>query len=275
MTLYIGDKPVGLMKVVKDTKYIDKTKFGISIDNLFGDMDGRLIQPTAPFDFVATGITSVEWKSLAYKFWYSSACLSASFPDLITITGERSCASTFLSCQNLATVSMPKLESIDGSYACEYMFQFSYFEHDIDLPSLKTISGANACDSMFQYANGATGVNMAALTTISGTAVCRRMFANSPNITHVNIQSLTTIDGSNACQYMFQGDTGLTRADFPSLTTITNANALGTSSSNGMFAGCTGLLEIHFRADAQAVIESLTGYAKKFGASSASIFFDL
>lgn len=251
------------------------TKFGVSIDNLLADAEGALVQSDAPFDFVATGITSIEWKSLAYKFWYSQACLSAQFPDLITITGERSCSSTFLGCQNVATVSIPKLESIDGSYACEYMFQFSYFEHDIDLPNLKTISGAGACEGMFQYSYGATGVNMPTLTTISGIVACRRMFANNPNITYINVQSLATIDGSNACQYMFQGDTGLARADFPALTTITNANAFGTSSANAIFAGCTGLLEIHFRADAQAVIEGLTAYQYNFGATNATIYFDL
>lgn len=251
------------------------TKYGVSLDNLLGDVDGTLIRPEAPFDFVATGITSIEWKSLAYKFWSSLGCSSALFPDLITITGERSCSNAFNSCYEIVTVSMPKLESIDGSYVAENMFLSSYFEHDIDFPSLKTISGTYACANMFQYAHGATGVNMPALTTISGIAACRYMFASSPNIVYVNVPSLTTIDGSNACQYMFQGNTGLTRVDFPSLTTITNANSLGTSSSNGMFAGCTGLLEIHFRADAQATIEGLSGYATKFGATNATIYFDL
>ena len=229
------------------------TKFGVSLDNIFpvaGSELSRPITPTADqqFSLNMEGITKINDKALAYKFCYNNAITGAEFPDLVEIYSEEACGSAFMSCQNLKVVSVPKLETIDGAKACDNMFSFAGLEGQVSLPSLKTIRGTSACQYMFSYNSGIIGVSL---------------------------PSLTTIDGYAACQTMFQ-NTGLTRVDFPALTTITNANSLGTNSSNGMFAGCTGLLEIHFRADAQATIEGLSGYASKFGApSTCTIYFDL
>ena len=228
------------------------TKFGVSLDNIFPVEGSALSRPITPttdqqFSLNMNGITKIDSKALAYKFYYNNAITGAEFPDLVEIYGNEACRNAFISCKNLKVVSAPKLESINGAKACVYMFGFAGIEGQVSLPSLKTIRGASACENMFSYSG----------------------------ITGVSVPSLTTIDGSSACRYMFK-NTGLTRVDFPALTTITNANSLGTSSSNGMFAGCTGLLEIHFRADAQATIEGLSGYASKFGApSTCTIYFDL
>lgn len=229
------------------------TKFGVSLDNIFPVEGSALSRPITPttdqrFSLNMNGITKINDKALAYKFYYNNEITGVEFPDLVEIYGEEACNNTFISCMNLKVVSAPKLETIDGAKACQSMFSFAGIEGQVSLPSLKTILGANACQYMFSYNSGIIGVSL---------------------------PSLTTIDGSSACVSMFQ-NTGLTRVDFPALTTITNANSLGTRSSNGMFAGCTGLLEIHFRADAQATIEGLSGYASKFGApSTCTIYFDL
>jgi hypothetical protein len=42
-----------------------------------------------------------------------------------------------------------------------------------------------------------------------------------------------------------------------------------------MFAGCKNLTELHFRADMQSVVENLSAYPYKFGASNCTIYFDL
>ena len=228
------------------------TKFGVSFDNIFpveGSALSRPITPTADqqFSLNMNGITKIDSKALAYKFYFNNAITGADFPDLVEIYSDEACYNAFISCSNLKVISVPKLESINGAKACNSMFSFAGIEGQVSLPSLKTIWGSSACNSMFSGNSG---------------------------ITSVSVPSLTTIDGSYACRYMFK-NTGLTRVDFPALTTITNADSLGTRSSNGMFADCTGLLEIHFRADAQATIEGLSGYASKFGATNATIYFSL
>ena len=228
------------------------TKFGVSLDNIFPVAGSELLRPITPttdqqFSLNMDGITKIDSKALAYKFYYNNAITGAEFPDLVEIYSDEACNNAFISCSNLKVISVPKLESINGAKACDSMFMFAGIEGQVSLPSLKTIQGSNACVNMFSYNSGITGVS---------------------------VPSLTTIDGSSACRNMFK-NTGLTRVDFPALTTITNANSLGTNSSSGMFAGCTGLLEIHFRADAQATIEGLSGYASKFGATNCTIYFDL
>ena len=78
------------------------------------------------------------------------------------------------------------------------------------------------------------------------------------------------IIGSNGLFCAFHGCTGITGSiSFPNLTTI-NTYGLGNA-----FDGCTGITEIHFRADVKSVVESTDGYSSKFGASRATIYFDL
>ena len=68
----------------------------------------------------------------------------------------------------------------------------------------------------------------------------------------------------------FSNCTGLTGSvNFPNLTSV------GDNALNKAFYNCTGITEIHFRADAQATIEAQSTYSSKFGATNATIYFDL
>jgi hypothetical protein len=57
---------------------------------------------------------------------------------------------------------------------------------------------------------------------------------------------------------------------FPKLTSIGDTYALYYP-----FLNCTKITEIHFRADMQATIEAQLSYSDKFGATNATIYFDL
>jgi hypothetical protein len=72
----------------------------------------------------------------------------------------------------------------------------------------------------------------------------------------------------------FSNCIGLTTISFPSLTDV-DKNGFGASASSGAFNKCTALTEIHFRADMQAAIEAMSNYATKWGATNATIYFDL
>lgn len=258
------------------------TKFGVSIDNLLGNVDenGVLQKLTTEFIFDGTGIKEIT-KAASGTFAYRFAYLpwqEVRFPDLVAIgdgdTLSKYCLGTFLNntdSQKKHTVDMPNLETINGQYAAEEMFKLSKIK-TINIPKLTTINGTFAAQNMFN-GNYITQVSLPNLTTISGSSAAISMFDNN-NITSVDLPSLATVSGSGACRTMFRQNTGLARVDFPSLTSV-EANCFGTSSTNAIFAGCTGLLEIHFRADAQATIEGLSGYASKFGATNCTIFFDL
>lgn len=200
------------------------TKFGVSIDNMLGNVDenGVLQFPTEPFSFVGSGIKDFGYHTMYYKFYYNDSLTSVSFPDLETISQNYTCNNTFEECHHLTNTG---------------------------LQNLKTISGQNACMNMYKRCT---------LLTSTG------------------LDNLESITGNAACQTMFYSCEGLVRADFPKLTVVSDTNAMGKSTVTGMFRNCINLTEMHFRADAQTLIESLAGYPTKFGASSTcTIYFDL
>lgn len=99
----------------------------------------------------------------------------------------------------------------------------------------------------------------------------QRALSECTNLEHAYFPALSTIFGGGMTG-TFNSCTSLTRIDFPALATVL-PGAFGTSSL--CFAKCTGLTAIHFPAAIQSTIESLTGYASKFGAVNATIYFDL
>ena len=95
-------------------------------------------------------------------------------------------------------------------------------------------------------------------------------FSNCTGLTgSVNFPNLTSI-GTSGLTNAFYNCTGLTGSvNFPNLTSV------GDNALNKAFYNCTGITEIHFRADAQATIEAQSTYSSKFGATNATIYFDL
>ena len=202
------------------------TKYGISIDNLLGNVDenGILKEPTESFVFDGAGIKKISYNSgLKYKFYYNQQIKSAIFSELEEVGSG-------------------------PGFDLESTFYGSAIE-TLDMGNLISITGGSSVLSSTCYA--------------------------CPKLTTVIVTSLREITSSLGLKSTFRNCTGLTKFYFPSLIIITNANAMGTGSASYTFQGCTNLVEIHFRADAQAVIESLTGYANKFGATNATIYFDL
>mgnify|MGYP004475886081 CR=1 FL=1 len=242
-TLRLGNDVVVPSVVAKEL--VNKQKFGVSIDNFLGDVDSEGIcsAPVKGFDFIADGVKDVGNDALYYAFVYKSIN-SVLFPVLTMISGSRACSYAFSNCSNLTSVSFPALTTISGSSACNGMFGYCYGLTSVSFPELTTISGSNACNSMFY--------------------VCS-------NLTSVSFPELTTISGSNACNSMFLVCSKLSSVSFPALATVERSDCMPAN----MFQGCSKLTEIHFRADAQTTIEGQSGYASKFGATNATIYFDL
>ena len=280
------------------------TKYGVSIDNLLGDVDanGELSVPYDDFVFNGAGIKSLGQYALTYRFTTqdTTACLRVTkilLPDLLQastgslahvansarflievdlglitdISGSSALKYAFGGAPSLATVRAPNVTTISGDFACQNAFEFTSLTSNV-FPNLTTISGDSACKYMYR---GCTfdALGLDNLTTISGASACQYMF-NSLTIDIAEFPKLTTITGSQACRYWFQLST-VKKVYFPALTTV-DTGAFGSSAGNGAFASCSQLTEIHFRADAQATIEAMSGYAYKFGApSTCTIYFDL
>jgi hypothetical protein len=125
------------------------------------------------------------------------------------------------------------------------------------------ITGDNS-DAFFGNRN-ITSLSFPSLTDISGN--CARMFWACSSLQSVYFPSLINISGN--CTEMFNSCSSLQTVYFPGLTSVQ------TDSLKYAFSNCSLLTEIHFRADMQATIETLTGYDSKFGATNAIIYFDL
>ena len=222
------------------------TQFGLTAEQMLGTLDGEgnLTYPTLP-SITFTGLKSIPGIGFYFKFYgrIFETGATVSFPDLTNISGS-GMYSCFNSCDSLTSVDLSALTTVGGSgmYSC-----------------------FNSCDSL-------TSVDLSALTTVKpyGMYSC---FNSCDSLTSVDLSALTTVDGSGmgSC---FSICISLTTISFPSLTSV-QTNSFGDASYAYCFRNCTALTEIHFRADAQTAIEAMTGYADKFGATNATIYFDL
>ena len=148
---------------------------------------------------------------------------------------------SFSSCSQLTDVY---IQSTDLSSALQLRYTFQ---------SCKALKNVHGLDKV---------VSMALYQTFSGTALEGEY----------RFDSLTTMGASNGGF----AKTKITKLYFPALTTFSVSNPFGSSKYNSMIQDCTELVEIHFRADAQATVEALTGYGSKFwGPDTLTIYFDL
>lgn len=245
--LYIGDSQ-GTPAIIK-IEEVPKTKFGISVDTFLGDVDENGVYqiPTEPFTLDLSSIKSLPYYGLYYKFCRTSISGTLTIGLEGDLSGNSAMYNCFYGCSGLT---------------------------GINLSSLTTVSGNSSMYSCFQACDGLTSIDFSSLTTVSGNNALQYCFNSCTGLTSVNLSSLTTVSGGYALQSCFNYCTKLSTISFPALTSVVN-NSFGSASYNYIFNGCKALTEIHFRADMQATIEAMTGYANKWGATNATIYFDL
>lgn len=76
---------------------------------------------------------------------------------------------------------------------------------------------------------------------------------------------------SNPSNGHFNGCNALNKVYLPKLSNI----GTGTTYSKYMFSSSTNITEIHFGIENEATIQAMDGYASKFGATNATLYFDL
>lgn len=226
------------------------SKYGINLDNLIGDIDsnGNLTTATEATHISFDGVQGLENYALAYMF-YQKNVESVLFPDLITISGSSGLNNTFYGCKNLTSIIFPNLITISGSMSMYNAFYMCTALTSVTFPKLTTISGGSALNYTFSGCTALTSVTFPELATISSS--------------------------STALSSTFSSCLKLARIDFPKLTTISSTTAFGSSSYSYIFYGCSALKQIHFKSTAQSVIKGLNGYSTKWGATNATIYFDL
>ena len=263
------------------------TKFGVSIDNLLGDVDengtynfGRLGGASVDkFVFDGSGIKKVGWAAFQYAFTNNPGISEALFPDLEEIDTygfQQAFRET-----SITRITFGKVRVINKNHALYYMAAFLSNQQtrltELPIKNVEELSGQYVAEWAFRSGFDGKATGLYNLRIIDGVHACYCMLGYSDFLEDIQLDSLETISGDSACQQMFGSCMHIKKAYFYSLTSVTPANALGlgTDWESGIFAWCDNLKEIHFRADAKATIEALDGYATKFGAYYATIFFDL
>lgn len=172
----------------------------------------------------------------------------------------------------LPSITFTGLKSV-ANRALSYVFYARRFEPDsfVSFPDL-TEAMDFGMDTCFGSVNNLTSADFPALQII-GSGGLSRVFYACNSLTSVDFPSLTTIENEafNSC---FGFCSSLATISFPALTNVQN-DSFGNASYDYCFSNCTALTEIHFRTDMQTTIEAMTGYADKWGATNASIIFDL
>lgn len=220
-------------------------------------------------------LTNISGTQAFLRAFERTSISKVPFTNLKTLTGRTCLSYVFNDCKNLITIEFPELESVSGYNCFQYVAgnNNSYLE-TISFPKLKTVQGERAFGSIAYLYSKLKKALFPLLESVDGgsSGYAFRQTFRSDSINEVDFTSLTSILGNKDFFQTFYYCTSLTTISFPSLIDFgtTYINQL-----DSVFYNCTNLTEIHFRADAQATIEGLTGYGSKFGATNATIYFDL
>lgn len=201
--------------------------------------------------------SSAFFKPMHRAFYYCSKLTSVEFPKLTAISSSGACSYMFAYCTKLESVSFPKLEVIEGLQAMAYLFNYSKIITSITFPKLKRIGCSTKQDSQQFY----------------------QAFNANTMITEVYFPELTDIycSGTSTSSGTFASCQKLQKIYLPKLSNIETVltSSTGNTGIKNLFYGCSALTEIHFGEDNRTYIESHVGYSTKWGATNATIYFDL
>lgn len=239
---------------------LETKKCGVVLDDVIGDLSsaGQLALPNRSGTISFDGVKSVAAYALAYKFYRNAGLTGATFPDLTTISTSTALAYIFSTCTHMTSVAFPNLTTVSGTTACQYLCYGCTALTSASFPKLATIGvTSNSVNNRnFYYAFN----NCSKLTEV-----------RFPLLTHIYCNGTAANQGTFA--YAFNKTVKLY---FPKLATI----GKGTSYSNetaakSIFYSCSGITEIHFASANKTAIEASAGYSTKWGATNATISFDL
>ena len=107
----------------------------------------------------------------------------------------------------------------------------------------------------FSSCSSLTSITLPNVTTVGVSA-----FEYCNSLTSINLPNATTIKYS-----AFDNCRSLTLINLPNVTTV----------GDNAFTACNSLTEIHFAVKNKEAIEALSDYSDKFGATNATIYFDI
>ena len=239
---------------------LETKKAGVVLDDVIGNLSsaGQLALPNRSGTISFDGVKSVAAYALSYKFYRNGGITGATFPDLTTISTTTALSYAFSTCTHLASLAFPALTTVSGTTACQYLAYECTALASVSFPKLATIgvTSNSANNRNFFYAF----YNCSSLTEV-----------RFPLLTHIYCNGTAASQGTFA--YAFNKSVKLY---FPVLTNIEKGSSYtNETAAKSVFNHCAGITEIHFASANQAAIEASAGYSTKWGATNATISFDI
>lgn len=253
------------------------TKFGATIDTFIGTVDanGNYIEPSELVEVDLVGVKSVPAFDFYYKFSQKTPISKFVANDIISLSGYGSFYSCFLGNLLIEEAHFDGIEQIAGQITTDsFAFAFNGCSklRKITFNRLKLVNSTNAFKNIFADINNKI-LNIAevfpALEEIKGNSPFYTFIqgynygqANMP----IEFPSLKIIEGASAAYSSTFGTAAYNGVAYnlPSVTQIT-----------GYVWNSSATFEIHFAAANRAAVEACEGYDYKWGATNATIYFDL
>lgn len=232
---------------VEETPTVSTTKYGVSIDNILGDVDsiGYLRTVSETFDISFDGVKDIVSDALLYKFYNNSNVRNIKFPDLEYVSCYSALSYAFSNCKNvnigtglLTDLSFPKLKSVTGSRAFYNAFFNCKSITKVVFPELVRVTGGSySFGYAFKYCTSLEDVYFPKLERINADFAFSQAFSNITTIIDsITFPSLTSIAGNGAFYQCFE-NSYVKNICFPVLKTI------GTATNNDD----SGIFEYAFR----------------------------
>lgn len=251
---------------------VEKVKFGASVDNFLGDVDenGAYSRPTKPYSVDLTGVKAVRDNGFRYRFYGDKNIRSFIARDLLKVESQAfsECFVSIGSEEFYAEFGCVELGPTTRAFETFYKAFVLTKNVNVVFNKLITVNGESVFKEMFASpVYGAKKQEFDKIFPVLETIVGSGVFAGFSEIAlNDEIKSNTVkkiIGGSSIYLGTFYRYNSKTKYYFPNLTEITGHVFNATD------------LEIHFAAANQAAIEACDGYANKWGATNATIYFDL
>ena len=261
--------------------YIERTIKSYSNDEITSIGNGAFYGCTSLTSIDLPNVTSIDNNA----FYNCTSLTSIDLPNVTSIGGY-----AFNGCSKLSSITnLDKVESI-GNYAFDSCTSLT----SIDLPNVTSIGNYafNGCTSLtsidlpnvtsidkgaFNYCTSLTSIDLPNVTSIGYNA-----FFGCTSLTSIDLPNVTSID-NNA----FNSCTSLTFIDLPNVTSIGNGAFYNCTSLTSIdlpnvtsiggyaFYYCNKLTAIHFSAANKSKITANSYYSDKWGATNATIYFDI
>ena len=277
--------------------YIEGAKYGISANTILGAVEDGVLTGSAPyftdmyfddFHIIGENVLKEKFKTNANIRTFDSGSVSEvqnsgmrqifyQCPNIIqvkmdnlAIVHQYGLYGAFSQCEQLEEIRFDRLERIETSGLYNVCYKCYNLRSSVVMPNLNYVaqSGLSGAFRECIYIETAFFPRLQTIEQ-SGLSSC---FNSCTKLSKIALPALESA-GQTALSGSF-AKTGITTISFPSLVSITSS-----SLTTSTFQGCAALTEIHFRKDMQESFEEIwsanTYYSNKFGASNATVYFDL